>query len=113
MVITLLITGLLSSCFKEDLSDCPRPFQITIKALDIDLNDITGSGEVYNAILFAFDENQNLVGAFELTADQVKSRKPIDILLDYPGYTALTFIAWGNVDSNIEFLSDILCKETG
>lgn len=99
----MLITGLLSSCFKEDLSDCPLPFQVTIKALDIDLNDITESGEVHNAILFAFDENQNLVGAFELTEDQVKSRKPIDIVIDYPGFTALTFIAWGNVDGNLDY----------
>lgn len=103
VVVTLMITGLLSSCFKEDLSDCPLPFQVTIKALDIDLNDITESGEVYNAILFAFDEDQNLVGAFELNEDQVKSRKPIDIVIDYPGFTALTFIAWGNVDSNLEY----------
>jgi hypothetical protein len=99
----MLITGLLSSCFKEDLSDCPLPFQVTIKALDIDLNDITESGEVKNAILFAFDENQNLVGAFELTEDQVKSRKSIDIVIDYPGFTALTFIAWGNVDGNLDY----------
>ena len=103
LVITMLITGLLSSCFKEDLSDCPLPFQVTIKALDIDLNDITESGEVKNAILFAFDENQNLVGAFELTEDQVKSRKSIDIVIDYPGFTALTFIAWGNVDGNLDY----------
>ncbi len=41
LVITLLVTGLLSSCFKDDLTDCPRPFQVTIKALDANLEDFT------------------------------------------------------------------------
>ena len=100
LVITLMTIGLLSSCFKEDLSDCPLPFQVTIKALDIDLNDITESGEIKSVILFVFDENQNLIDHFELTADQVKSRKPINIVMDYPGHESLTFIAWGNSDSN-------------
>lgn len=103
LIITLLISGLLSGCIEEDLSDCPRPFQITIKALDVDMNDITESGEVKNAILFVFDETQKLVKAFELTSDQVKSRKPIDIIIDYPGSAELTFVAWGNVDNNIEY----------
>ncbi len=103
LVISLMITGLLSSCFKEDLSDCPLPFQVTIKALDIDMNDITGTGQVKNAILFVFDEDQNLIDAFELNADQVKNKKPIDIIIDYPGFESLTFIAWGNVDDNLNF----------
>lgn len=67
------------------------------------MNDITASGEVKNVILFVFDENQNLVDVFELTADQVKSKKPIDIVIDYPGFTSLTFIAWGNVDNSLDF----------
>src|SRR5690554_2582323 len=103
LVITLLITGLLSSCFKEDLTDCPRPFQITIKALDAYQNDITESGEVENAILFVFDQNNELVKGFTINAAQIKGRQPINIELDYPGYESLYFVAWGNVDESVEY----------
>ena len=103
LVAMLLLTGLLSSCLNEDLSDCPRPFQVTIKALDADLNDITEDGVVQQVILFVFNENGQVVYAFELTTDQIKNRKPIDIKLDYPGYNNLTFVAWGNLDGKVDF----------
>ena len=103
LVITLLVTGLLSSCFKDDLTDCPRPFQVTIKALDADQNDITESGEVENAILFVFDQNNELVKGFTINEAQIKGRQPINIEIDYPGYESLYFVAWGNVDENIEY----------
>ena len=99
----LLITGLLSGCLKEDFTDCPRPFQVTIKALDADLNDITEDGAVQQVILFVFNEQGQVVYAFELTSDQIKNRKPIDIKLDYPGYDNLTFVAWGNLDGKVDF----------
>lgn len=103
LVAMLLLTGLLSSCLNEDLSDCPRPFQVTIKALDADLNDITEDGAVQQVILFVFNENGQVVYAFELTTDQIKNRKPIEIKLDYPGYNNLTFVAWGNLDEKVDF----------
>lgn len=111
LVIIILITGFLSSCFKEDLTDCPRPFQVTIKALDIDLNDITESGDVKNVILFMFDENLQLVDAFELNTNQIKNREPIDILIDYPGYESLFFVAWGNIDESVDHSNVTTVKE--
>ena len=102
-LIIFLITGTLTSCFKDDLSDCPRPFQITIKALDVDLNDITETGEVKNAILFVFNQYDELVKGFTINAAQIKGRQPIDIELDYPGYESLYFVAWGNVDESLEY----------
>lgn len=103
LLAALLITGLLSSCLKEDFTDCPRPFQVTVKALDVDRNDITESGAVQQVILFVFDENQQVIDAFELTADQVKSRKPVEIKPDYPGHKAYTVVAWGNLDEKVDF----------
>ena len=102
LLITFLTTGFLNSCFKEDLTDCPRPFQITIKALDIDKNDITETGEVKNAVLFVFNQQNELIKAFELNEAQVKGRHPINIEIDYPGYESLFFVAWGNVDDSFE-----------
>ena len=43
LVAALLLTGLLSSCLKENFDDCPRPFRLFIKAIDADQNDITAS----------------------------------------------------------------------
>lgn len=103
LVAALLLTGLLSSCLKEKFDDCPRPFQVTIKALDIDQNDITQLGAVQQVILFVFDDAQQIVDAFELTAEQVKNRQPIDIRLEYPGSKSLTLVAWGNLDEKVDF----------
>src|SRR5690554_1991085 len=103
LVITLLVTGLLSSCFRDDLTDCPRPFQVTIKALDADQNDITESGEVKNAILFVFDQNNELVKGFTINEAQIKGRQPLNIEINYPGYESLYFVAWGNVDESLEY----------
>ncbi len=113
----LLLTGLLSSCLKEDFSDCPRPFRLFIKAVDADEKDITDSGDVQQVILFVFNENGEIVDAVLLDAAAVKSRKPVDIKLDYPGHQSLTFVAWGNtggVDfpdkASVKQLSDLYAK---
>ncbi len=97
-----LLTGLLSSCLKEDFSDCPRPFRLYIKAVDADEKDITESGDVQQVILFVFNEKGEIVDAVVLDAAAVKGRKPVDIKLDYPGHESLTFVAWGNT-SGLDF----------
>ena len=98
-----MITGLLGGCLKEDFEDCPRPFQVTVKALDADLKDITENGDVKQVILFVFNEQGQVVDTFELTADQIKNRKPVDIKMDFPGHKNLTFVAWGNLDEKVDF----------
>jgi len=97
-----LLTGLLSSCLKEDFSECPRPFRLFIKAVDADEKDITDSGEVQQVILFVFNENGEIVDAVVLDAAAVKSRNPVEIKLEYPGHQSLTFVAWGNT-SGVDF----------
>lgn len=98
----LLVTGLLSSCIKEDNTDCPRPFRLFIKAVDADEKDITESGDVQQAILFVFNENGQIVDAVALTAEQVKSRQPVDIKLEYPGHKSLKFVVWAN-NTGVDF----------
>jgi hypothetical protein len=118
LIAALLLTGLLSSCLKENFDDCPRPFRLFIKAIDADQNDITASGEVERVTLFVFDENQQIVDALELNANAVKSREAVNIALDYPGHRSLKFVAWGNIDGSVEFpekasvkqLSDLYLK---
>lgn len=103
LFLALLLTGLLGGCFKEDLSDCPRPFQVTIKALDADRNDITESGEVEQVVLFVFDENQKNFKTFTITGNEVKQRKPVDIHMDFPGHKSLKFVAWANLDEKVDY----------
>lgn len=100
----LLLGVLLTGCnIREDNTDCPRPFRLFIKALDADGKDITDTGEVERAVLFAFNEKQEVVFMVELTADQVRSRKPVNVHLDYPGHQSLTFVVWGNLDDQVQF----------
>lgn len=103
LAMSLLLSGLLSSCLKEDLSDCPRPFQVTIKALDADNADITESGAVQQAILFVFDENEKIFKTFTVSGDEVKQRKPMDIHMEFPGHKSLKFIAWANLDDKVDY----------
>lgn len=86
---------LLSGCIAENLEDCPQPFELTVRAVDISNKDITSDGDVENVILFTFDETGKRIDKILLTAEEVKSRKTIHI--EHYGPKALTFVAWGNV----------------
>lgn len=110
LMILLLGASLSGCCIREDNTDCPRPFRLFLKALDADEKDITESGEVKQVILFVFDENGQIVDAVTLSEEQVKSRKPIDIKLEYPGHPSLSFVAWGNT-TGVDFPETTSVKE--
>lgn len=112
----LLLSGLLGGCIREDNTDCPRPFRLFVKAIDIDLKDITESGEVKQVFLFVYNEKGELIQSVELDANHVKSRKPINIELPYPGFEKLYFVAWGNVNDEVDFDKndlDVKLKDKG
>lgn len=98
-LISVLLGG---SCIRDQYDDCPRPFRVLVKAIDADQADITESGEVQHVYLFVFDDKQQKVDVIELNADHVKSRKPVEMKLEYPGHESLHFVAWGNVDDNVD-----------
>ena len=83
------------STIAEDLEDCPQPFELTVRAIDIANQDITSDGSVENVILFTFDESGKRIDKVLLNAEEIKSRKPIHI--EHYGPKSLTFVAWGNV----------------
>lgn len=112
----LLLSGLLSGCIREDNTDCPRPFRLFVKAVDIDLQDITESGEVKQVFLFVYNEKGELIQSIELDADFIKNRKAVPIELPYPGFEALHFVAWGNVNDDVNFDKsdlDVTLKDIG
>ena len=100
----ILLAGLVGSCnIREDYTDCPRPFRLFVQAVDIDLQDITESGEIESVSLFVYNELGELIQSIELDANHIKSRRPIAIEIPYPGFNSLTFVAWGNVNDKVSF----------
>lgn len=87
--------ALLSGCIAENIEDCPQPFELTVRAVDISNKDITSDGDVQNVVLFTFDESGKRLDKIILNAEEVKARKPIHI--EHYGPKSLTFVAWGNV----------------
>ena len=118
LVAAMVLIALLTGCLKDDLSHCPRPFQVTIKALDADKNDITESGDVEQVVLFVFDDEGHIYQAFTLSGEEVKRHKTIDIKVGYPSTKSFKFVAWANLDEKIDFsniesvqdLSDLYVK---
>ena len=103
LVAAMLLTVLLTGCLKDDLSGCPRPFQVTIKALDADRNDITELGDVQQVLLFVFDENDKIFETYALSGQEVKQRKLVDIQLRFPVSKSFKFIAWANLDDKVDY----------
>lgn len=103
LVAAMLLTVLLTGCLKDDLSGCPRPFQVTIKALDADRNDITELGDVQQVLLFVFDENDKIFETYALSGQEVMQRKLIDIQLRFPVSKLFKFIAWANLDDKVDY----------
>lgn len=100
-VLTLILSS--ACCIKEDLSVCPRPFQLSVKAVDADDKDITASGAVREVVMFVFDEKGMVMEAFKLSAEQIKQKTPVLVEVPYPGSKTLTCTAWGNLDGSVDF----------
>lgn len=97
-LLTILLASVVmllnQSCMKEDLSDCPRPFNLTIRAWDADMQDITESGDLQRVVLFIFDEAGKRVDRQILSAEHVANRK--SIYVEFFGPKKLHFVGWAN-----------------
>lgn len=111
LVAALLLLGMLTGCLKDDLSHCPHPFQVTIKALDADKNDITESGEVEQVVLFVFDEEGNIYQTLILSGEEIKQRNHYEIQVGYPASKSFKFIAWANLDEKVDYSQFATVKE--
>lgn len=84
--------GLLAtSCINEDLDGC---YTLTLKAVNINGEDITESGDVTDAALYIYDENGKYLETVNMTVNQIVNRTPVQI--NYPASAKLTIVAWGN-----------------
>ena len=95
-IMMLWMCGLMTSCIKEDLRDCPLAYRLYVKAIDVDGNDITTSGDVREMSLFVFNDTGEMVDIIRVDGDHVKSRKSINFDVGYPGSESYTFVAWAN-----------------
>lgn len=96
-MVTLVALFSTSCGIKEDLSDCPLPFDITVRALDSENNDITTDGDVRNVVVFIFDEKGYLIDRVTMGAEQVKAKTPIHIYKLGLKLEEVTLVAWGNL----------------
>lgn len=88
------VAFLLTGCIYDDLSECPRPFYLKVKAIDADNKDITSGGAVQSVVLFFFDEAGNCLQTRELNAAQIVAQKPV--FVEPKGASKITCVAWGN-----------------
>ena len=109
------VTFLLTGCIYDDLSECPRPFFLKVKAIDADNKDITSGGAVQSVVLFFFDEAGNCLQTKELNAAQIVAQKPV--FVESKGAAKITCVAWGNPSeddrkqfSSITRLSDLYVR---
>ena len=109
------VTFLLTGCIYDDLSECPRPFFLKVKAIDADNKDITSGGAVQSVVLFFFDEAGNCLQTKELNAAQIVAQKPV--FVEPKGASKITCVAWGNPSeddrkqfSSITRLSDLYVR---
>ena len=109
------VAFLLTGCIYDDLSECPRPFFLKVKAIDADNKDITSGGAVQSVVLFFFDEAGNCLQTKELNAAQIVAQKPV--FVEPKGASKITCVAWGNPSeddrkqfSSITRLSDLYVR---
>lgn len=107
----LSLLAVFSSCINEDLSKCPHPFDLHIKAIDAEGQDITTSGEVRRAIVFLLDEKGKVYDAQELDAAAIKSRKSIRVNVPHDGPRHLEAVVWGNVDETLDHTATLTLKQ--
>ena len=95
----LLLTG----CLGDDNSVCPRPFQVTVRALCADMTDITHLGDAEEVILYMFNERGDYLNHFVLNHNHIVNKQPIEIRFAYGTEPAsILFKAWANLCDRIE-----------
>lgn len=99
MASLVLILLTLSSCIKEDLSDCPLPFNVRVRVLDADQQDITTSGEIGRAMVFVFDQEGKKIEQIEMSAEDIVKKAPIR--LKKYDFKTLTFVVWANMSDRM------------
>lgn len=95
----LLLLLLLGACsVREQVEDCLQ-YALTVKAVDAEGNDLTGSGALTNVDIYLFDE-----AGF---VRRVPAGTSSDYLFAHEKSATLTLVAWGNLNADSLELSDI------
>lgn len=90
IIISVLGLGLVTGCVKEDLDAC---YQVVIKVVNLNGDEITGSGEVSHATLFVFDHDSTFLESVAVDRDAIVNKRPV--VLDYPVDRPLHLVAFG------------------
>ena len=89
-----------TGCIKEDTDGCDTGYILRLKVVDAaNGQDITATGEVASASLFLYDENRQFLRRIDMTGDEIRQRKGIDVEL--PRGSKAWISAWGNIHEDM------------
>ncbi|MDL2222455.1 FimB/Mfa2 family fimbrial subunit [Parabacteroides sp. OttesenSCG-928-N08] len=94
-VFALFTTG----CVNETLDDCPGEHAVTLVVHNLEDFDVTEGGDVSDATIYIFDEDNNFLDKFTLTKGQIRNRTRVPV--NYSPGKKLRMVGWGNTDGMI------------
>ena len=98
--IVLLLLPLLAACSaREQVEDCLQ-YALTVKAVDVEGNDLTGSGALTSVDIYLFDET----GFVRMVPAGTSS----DFYFAHDKASPVTLVAWGNLKTDSLTLTDIV-----
>jgi len=89
----------LSSCIKDDVSDCPQSVSFTFRDSGVDPDSPIGSQDLRSLMVYIFDENDNYIGFIQFNNPNLNEPYAVDnngerIMLGPGKYS---FVAWSNI----------------
>ena len=100
----LLILASVSSCIKDDLSECGLFLRVTV-ASSVGSSDAELGNAVSDVMLYIFDENEILLAMFPSEIGKIEH-------LNYPKAEKLHVVATANVDSQVSLSSLVVGQTT-
>lgn len=79
-----------TSCIKEDLDTC---YRLVVTVWNNNGDEITEAGDVQEAALFIFDENEKFLEKVMVDRSTIQSRQAME--LNYPAGRQLKIVGWG------------------
>lgn len=90
ITISILVLGVVTSCVKENLDAC---YQVVIKVVNLNGDEITRSGDVSHVTLFVFDHDSTFLESIAVDREIIVNKRPV--VLDYPVDRPLHLVAFG------------------
>ena len=97
-IVCMLLFLVPVSCVREDTENCVQ-YELNVRAVDVEGNDLTQSGALEKADVYLFNEN----GFVRMVPSGISS----DFLFGHDKSERLTLVAWGNIKKDTMVVTDI------